>query len=280
MIDFSIVIPAYNSLTLFSRALESVRRQKGVTMQIIIVDDTDKNSDIEQYVSSLQAPAPAHASQRENADSSPAILYRHNTPPLGAVPNWNSGLNQAEGSFVMLLHHDEELTADDILLKAKQQFETGCDAVVLNLQVHRADGDQYRLAPDSCKRLFIAYPSLLFVANIIGPTAVLIFRRACLCLLDPRTHWFVDVEWYYRMLKDRSVRYIPDAIIASHHGHKGQITANIDPVEEAKKDARILSDKYRSNKAVRFAMWLFIHVIHNNALLRRFRRTTPTANHK
>lgn len=251
-LDFSIVLPAYNDQQLFSRTLESVRSQKDVSLEIIIMDDSDKNDDIERYVASL---------------GDERIAYHHNVPSLGAVPNWNSGLALANGRNVMLIHHDEALVSDTFLKRVGERL---CkkDIVVANIEVHRADGKVYGLYPKWFKKLMIACPSLFFAINAIGPCAVVAMRREAMQMFDTRTRWFVDVEWYYRIMKHRNVEYMPSVVVASCHGHKGQISNNIDQMVEAKHDARMLCDKYGSHIMVRMAMWVHIHVLHNDGLHR------------
>lgn len=248
--DFTIVLPAYNDQQLFCRTLESVRCQKDVSLEIIIMDDSDKNDDIERYVVSL-------CDER--------IVYHHNVPSLGAVPNWNRGLSLARGRNVMIIHHDEALVSDTFLKRVEEKLCKN-DIVVANIEVHRVDGKVYGLYPKLVKKLFIACPSLFFAINAIGPCAVVAMRRETMLMFDTRTRWFVDVEWYYRIMKHRKVMYMPSAVIASCHGHKGQISNNIDQMAEAKHDVRILADKYASHVIVRLAMWVHIHVLHNDGL--------------
>ena len=69
-------------------------------------------------------------------------------------------------------------------------------------------------------------------------------------------------------MKHRKVEYMPFVVVASCHGHKGQISNNIDQMVEAKHDARMLCDKYGSHIMVRMAMWVHIHVLHNDGLHR------------
>ena len=51
-VDFSIVIPAYNNLSLLQRALDSAWQQQGVEFEVIVTDDST-TTDIAQYVATL-----------------------------------------------------------------------------------------------------------------------------------------------------------------------------------------------------------------------------------
>ena len=91
MIDFSVVIPTYKHPELARKAIASVLKQQGVTVQIIISDDSD-NDEIASLCSSFS---------RTN------LLYRHHEKRGNAVGNWNYGLGFAEGKYIILMHHDE-----------------------------------------------------------------------------------------------------------------------------------------------------------------------------
>lgn len=256
MVDFSVVIPAYNNLELFQRALHSIRIQKDVSVQIVVVDDSNKNNDIEDYVLSLH-------------DDS--IIYNHNRPSLGAISNWNAGLRKASGEYVILMHHDEAFANADHLKLVKDAFRK-YDVVIGNIQVNRSDGKTYSIFPLWFKRFVLRMPSALFCINAIGPCAVCACKREYLEYFDERTNWFVDVEWYYRIMKRRKTVFLPEAVVTSYHGHQDQITNTIDTMREAKLDASVLRGKYRFNLAVRTAMWIQIYVLHNDILHKTLRK--------
>lgn len=248
--DFSIVLPAYNDVGIFRHALESVRRQRNVEIEIIIVDDSNRNNDIENYVSSLN-------------DS--RICYTHNNPSLGAVKNWNSGLALCHAENIMVVHHDEAMPDEFFLVKVKKQLEQN-DVVVSNVEVHLGDGKSYGLYNTRIKKMAINHPSILFAVNVFGPCAVVAFKHYVMEQFDTATNWFVDVEWYYRLIKKHKTTYLPSVTIISQHGHKDQITNSIDIATEARKDAKWLNRKYSSTISVRLAIWLQINVLHNGFL--------------
>jgi glycosyltransferase involved in cell wall biosynthesis len=103
---FSIVIPTYNDLNLFMISLNSVLTQDYSNFELIIVDDSS-TSDIQNYIQLFEA---------ENR-----IIYIKNSIPIGAVKNWNYGLQNVKGDYCILLHHDESfestlIVTDMILL--------------------------------------------------------------------------------------------------------------------------------------------------------------------
>lgn len=232
-LDFSIIIPAYNSLELFSRALGSVLKQENVSYEIIVVDDST-NDDIENYVNNIKLPS---------------IRYHHNRPAKGAIANWNYGLSLAKGRYVEILHHDEAFSDKDILWAVRQQFNiTHCAAVVAYYQV-LINGIVKNEPP--IKRLlrsfFIKHSVLLFLANLLGPCACVFIENKAIDQFDENLHWFVDVDWYYRTLRGKKITFLSSlSFISSIHGHRGQITGSINIQAVAANDTRFINKKYHS----------------------------------
>lgn len=249
-IDFSIVIPSYNNLSLLQRTLDSIRNQRGVSMQIVVVDDSNRHNDIQNYIKEL---------------NDERILYQHNTPSLGAVRNWNEGLGKCCGRYVILVHHDETLQGDNHLSILRKELEIS-NLVVSNITIKKQEGHSYSLFPSWFKRLTLQFPSLLFCVNAIGPCAVVAFRKEQIQMFDDQLRWFVDVEWYYRMIKSSRASYMPTTVITSHHGHQEQISQNININAEAGNDLVILHRKYRPFSAVGIAAWIQISILHNKHL--------------
>lgn len=245
---FSIIIPTYNNLDLFQQALNSVIEQDYTDYEIIIMDDST-NNDIQSYVKSLNHPM---------------ARYYHNEPSLGAVKNWNRGLQLCQGDFIMIMHHDEALKDNNLLSKARKYLEN-TDIVLCNIEVCN-NNKTYNLAPNIIKRLILHIPSLLFSVNCFGPSATFILKRKVMKAFDERLKWFVDVDWYYRLLRDNKSKFISDVFIISHHGHKGQITANINNLTEAVNDARTLRQKYKDDPGVLLSVSLYVNVLQNETI--------------
>lgn len=255
-IDFSIVIPTYNNLQLFQRALESVRCQQDVTYELIVTDDSS-TSDISLYIESL---------------NDPHIHYYHNQPGLGAVKNWNHGLTMTTlGKYIILMHHDEAMTGTNYLAYVKYHMEYGtCDVLVSNIEVMVNGKKKPSHFTTSMKRFFLRHPSLLLFANTIGPCACFTFRKEHLQLFCENLHWLVDVEWYFRMLSKRRAYYTPSLVIRSIHGHKNQISQTIDVYQHFEDDRSTINCLYPDNIQVRLILWLNkILIINTKRLLRK-----------
>ena len=104
MKTFSIVIPAYNQLSLLQRALNSVLCQKEADYEVIISDDSSDDK-IERFIQQLN-----------NLD----IHYYRHQRGVGAADNWNYGLQMATGQYMILMHHDEEMKQDDYLKRVQR----------------------------------------------------------------------------------------------------------------------------------------------------------------
>lgn len=235
---FSVIIPTYNNLELFSRALDSVLCQNEQSFEVIVVDDSPTDL-ISIFVKSL---------------SNSRIRYYHNRPSKGAVPNWNYGLSLCLGEYIILLHHDEAFVGRDYLkelrINAKDKGVVVSNVVVYcNGQIKRNRIIKY------CKRIVFAFPSLFFLVNPIGPTACVCVKRDSLQSFNDNLVWLVDVEWYYRLFKTNKIA-ICDAIISSIFGHNGQITKNINIKEEEAKDIVLIREDYKNRITVLFALFL------------------------
>lgn len=250
---FSIVIPVFNNLELFRRALESVLQQQGVAFEIIVTDDSTTTA-IADYVNGLAVsglPADIH------------LRYYHHQSDSGAIANWNNGLQMATGQYIILMHHDEAMSGTDYLQRIERHFNGGVDIVVSNIEVI-VDGHQKKSHfTTPMKRFALCHPSLLFLANAIGPCACIAIRSTLKEPFCEELHWLVDVEWYYRLLKGRRVCYDPQLTICSIHGHEGQITQELDIPQTFAHDKTIVLGKYPHHIAIKTMLWTYQCLILN-----------------
>ena len=242
-IDFSVIIPTCNNIKLFKTALNPVLSQEKANFELIIVDDST-NCGIKNYVKTIKDKR---------------IRFYRNTPPKGAVKNWNYGLSLASGKYIILLHHDEEITDKKFFLKRCLDLfcSTQSNCLIFSSVVH-ADGN-YRIQriPFKIKKIILShFPVLLYTTNIIGPTSCLIFRKNCMKLFNDKLKWLVDTEWYYRLLKGEKIRLCPDINILSHHGHKDQITGKMDIEDTEKRDRQIILKLYEYKPKIYIAFLL------------------------
>ena len=240
MIDISIIIPTYNNLGLLKKSLLSVINQQNVKIEIIIVDDST-NSEINDYLKKI------------NSDK---IQYYRNIPSKGAVRNWNYGLTFAKGTYTTVLHHDEYYEdsinqLSNLLNNNKEEIEV----IISKVKVIRSDNSSYSLYMNKHIKNFILnnFPSVLFFYNFIGPVSCVIYKNSDEFFFNKNLKWFVDIDWYYRLFKNKKIKYFDNYNIISILNHKGKITYNIDIQTEMNNDYKYLFKEY-----IKFPMILLL----------------------
>ena len=245
MTDFSIIIPAYQHLTLLQKSLSSVLQQENVSFEVIVTDDSE-DSLIKQYVDGL-------ADKR--------VKYHRHDRDIHPVSNWNDGLRHASGRYVILMHHDESMWEKDYLKRVMQHLDAGADVVVSHIKVFINDRKKPDHFPAFLRRFIYKRPASLFLFNAVGPTACVTFRREHLQTLHTELVWLVDVEWYYRLFHNKQVVYLEDCHIRSVHGHEGQISGSINVMKSFKKDKSILYRTYADKPSIKLMLFLYQHLI-------------------
>lgn len=240
MKTFTIVIPTYNNLDLFKSAYSSVCKQDFKDYEIVVVDDSTDSS-IEDYVSSL---------------NNPVLVYRHHVPSAGAVNNWNHGLQLASGKYVIVLHHDEAFEEDNYLTSLNVQFQKGYEVLVTRVKVFNGGILKPNVFSQALMKFFIGCPSLLFLCNVIGPCSCIAFKREHITDFDNRLNWLVDVDWYYRLLKRKSRKFLDHLHINSFNDHEDKITNQIDVKQSEVKDIAILNIKYKYHLLLRGCLFI------------------------
>ncbi|MCA0212308.1 MAG: glycosyltransferase family 2 protein [Proteobacteria bacterium] len=194
----SILIPAYN-------------HPDGVDLALRSLGPLGSTSAVEVIVSDDSTQPNSKAKIKYLASDFPSARYLCNSPPKGAVENWNFLLRSAIGEYCLLLHHDEYLDNDLVLLRVLSMLrnDTSIDAIVLPCRIK--DGLQpLRLhMPTWIAELITRrWPGYLLRRNVLGPPSVLILRRRLYEYYDSRFQWLVDVELYYRVLSRKSLNIV------------------------------------------------------------------------
>ena len=101
MIEFSVIVPVYNVEQYLIRCLESLRRQTFEGYEAILVDDgsTDRSGAIcDRYA---------------DMDSRFRVIHRQNG---GLAAARNTGLDKAQGAYIMFLDSDDDLEKEALFL--------------------------------------------------------------------------------------------------------------------------------------------------------------------
>jgi glycosyltransferase involved in cell wall biosynthesis len=194
------------------------------------------------------------------------IEYIKNSPSLGAVMNWNSLIARSHGKYVLLMHHDEfPLDATfirDLLCLINNNKEA--DIVLLKCYLVDEKNRKYLHAFNFLKAVVVKYflPFIL-TKNIIGPTSVIVFNKNLSESFDDNLTWFVDSDFYYRILRKSNKIIFGKIGIGSELNRIQSITHglknNIDSIR--RKEMSYMAKKYINHDfwiKYRFANFYFI----------------------
>ncbi|AZO10047.1 MULTISPECIES: glycosyltransferase family 2 protein [unclassified Mesorhizobium] len=122
--DVSFVIAAYNAEATLDRAIASAMAQRGVSVEVIVVDDRSRDRTLEV--------ARAYPEEIVKVVALPA-----NRGPGGAR---NAGIDVARGRWVAVLDSDDAVLSGRIAAMIARAEHAGAEIAVDNVQVVREDG--------------------------------------------------------------------------------------------------------------------------------------------
>lgn len=193
------------------RCLESILKQDHTSVEVIISDDSP-DEDIKQVIQPFRDRL--------------RISYFHNHPALGSPKNWNAALDKGKGDYLLLLHQDDWLHADDALSSLlKGSVDHNADFVFCQNTAIDEDGNKLILqARPRLLHTMSKHPDHLLLAQVIGPPSNTLLRRTVTTRYDERFIWLVDVDYYSRMLKERYRYHYIDRHLVSIGLHEDQTT--------------------------------------------------------
>ncbi len=207
------VIPAYNNLELFSRALVSAISQCDVAFDVVVTDDSTTD-DVRNFTTGI------------------AALYPHVRWVAGPrsgnpVANWNNGLAHARGDYVVVLHHDEFLVDRSYFSDAVTALDRdGTAAIAARSKIVTLRGKS-RFGSMQWLAIGLGLPLwTLNAINWIGSTACVTFRRGP--LFDESLVNTVDAEFYGRVFAKNPVAFLDNVRVISVARHREQLTDAID----------------------------------------------------
>ena len=143
-IDLSIIVPVFNVEKYLTDCLDSLLKQCGIHMEIIIIDDgsTDRSFEIaEQYFRNYDYIKVVH---RENAGVSSAR---------------NTGLKIAQGEYIIFIDSDDRIKENSLCELFNSGIEQNADIVMGNVIYCYEDGDcdnPKRPVPDDMKYIILS----------------------------------------------------------------------------------------------------------------------------
>lgn len=214
----SVLVPAFNYVQGVLQIVVPLLREQRSDLEIIVHDDSS-DSQVE------------HA-MRDLLLTYGGLQYVRNNPAKGPIDNWNGLLASAKGRYAIVIHHDDfplsETFASDIL--ADLSNRNWPDILVLTCITHDLLRNRLRFGVwQWFKRLIVLrWPVFLLRRNVVGPPAAIVIRRECIESFDCQLKWLVDVEYYFRLFKNKFNRIeFSNLIMISSSGLPGAITTGI-----------------------------------------------------
>ncbi|MDQ0322512.1 succinoglycan biosynthesis protein ExoO [Pararhizobium capsulatum DSM 1112] len=127
--DVTFIVAAYNCAPTISRAIESALAQRGLTVEVVVIDDCSSD-DTREVVGAI-------ADERVRL-----VSLSQNRGPGGAR---NAGFDVARGRWLAILDSDDTIEPERLSLMVARAEEAGADIAVDNLEVISGDGAKQRM---------------------------------------------------------------------------------------------------------------------------------------
>ena len=186
----SICIPAYNQTAYLKKTLNSILDQDFIDYEIIITDDTPDDS-VKNLI--------------DEFDFRGKLRYFKNQSTLGTPENWNEAIRKAQGQYIKIIHHDDFFTYYHSLKEFVRMLDENPDSGFafsssLNLDKDFQVVSQHSPTLGQLEHLKKS-PDYLFFSAIIGAPSATIYRNNLSLFFDNSLKWFVDMDFYIRILK-------------------------------------------------------------------------------
>ena len=120
-------------------------------------------------------------------------------PGRGAVKNWNFLLSKVNASYYVLVHHDETFS-DLAFLDVLDENVLVNSVFILPVKVFDKNNCERVISSYTQRFMLSFFSAFLPFFNFLGPSAVLVIRSDIRIPFNQSLNWFVDAEWYYRVL--------------------------------------------------------------------------------
>lgn len=261
----SIVIPVYNQVALLARCLDSLARQEGVTLEVLVVSDA-----------SPEDPGPV-------TEGRPNVRLIRSPQNVGYAAANNLGLAEGRGRYLMFLNSDTEIPPDGVARMVRYLEETPEAGGVSPLHREPNGNHQRTCYRFPTLRLGLLWDSFLHRRQPNHPvirdfqqldwdhlsdrwvehaqTSCLLLRREAydkIGGMDPKLFLFYnDTDFCYRMAREGyNIRFLAGVEIIHHGG------ASVGTFDRA--DTQVYGDRFRyfrkwygwrGGLAVRTALW-------------------------
>ena len=213
----SLLIPAYESSEGVLRIINSIPLDISKDLEVIVADDS-VSTKVKDCV------------ERWNSLSTFTVGYLSHKSTGNAIDNWNYILGKATGKYVQLMHHDEwphsENYFDELfdILKGSPLH----DVVILNCLLFASGKMRKHSSVNLKRRVIDENCNLLLLRNVIGSPSNVVFRRGLEVEFDSALQWYVDVEFYVRLISNSKSTFVSqDLFVASDLDTLESITYSI-----------------------------------------------------
>lgn len=257
--DLSILIPSYNYSEGIRRLLYNSDLVNYLNKIEILVYDNSTTNNVEKLI------------EKFNTINNNNIIYRKilNTTP---VQNWNSLINDSKGEYYILIHHDE-FFFDKNFFKNFFSFDfKNYDLILFNCKIikNRFVCNHF---PARISKYLISKSETILNINFLGPTGVFCIKKNKKSFFDTNLKWLVDIENYFRIIKNTNSIFFHKNSIGSTIDYSGSITKSISEEIKSLKisERNYITKKHPDIKFYKFNL-LIILIIKNvyNLLTKKF----------
>ncbi len=213
MFKVSICIPAYEQPENLAKCLNSIAKQSFKDFEVIITDDS-KSDNLMKIVNQYKDKF--------------SILYIKNSPAKGSPENWNESLRYAKGKYIKILHHDDYFTSENSLKIFVELLENNSDVQVAFSSSRHVDAEGKYLSShilsNKSMHKIKKDSKQLFFGNLIGAPSIMMYHKDLNLTYDTRMKWFVDIDFYIRLLKDNAFVYTQESLININIDEEERVT--------------------------------------------------------
>jgi glycosyltransferase involved in cell wall biosynthesis len=183
----SICIPSYEKVEKLKNSIFFILNQTYQNFEVIISDDS-----ISENIFLMC-----------NSFKSDKIKYFKHSSTGNPIDNWNYSISKANGDIITLLHDDDFLYSNLTLELVVNTFSNSKIDLLFSNSIHIENNIII-----GCNKCEIPENlSNIFIKNTIGAPSILFLKNDFITQYDNNLTWYVDVDFYYRILLEKNMNY-------------------------------------------------------------------------
>lgn len=212
----SVIIPTYERPDMLGRAIDSVLNQTYDNIEIIVVDDNDKNS-------AYRKETKEFIKEYKNLNN---ILYLEHDINRGACAARNTGIINSTGDYIAFLDDDDLWKKNKLEKQIKKVLDEKCGLVYTGTE-------EFNLKYNHRKYNYAKKPSnlnKLFSSNFIGSTSTVLVNKKLVNKVSGFDENFKSCQdwdlWLRLMLKGANICCIEDPLVSYYIHNRDRISDN------------------------------------------------------